>query len=114
MDDRRVADERFRIDISQRLSAIETSQKLYHSELKSIIENIFEETADLKRQVHTLHCTIYGGPGADNIGLLERFRALLTKMGIYTTISFAVISLFFKLFGADLAKFAAHLIQKAP
>lgn len=112
MDDRRVADERFRIDISQRLSAIETSQKLYHAELKSIIENIFEETAELKRQVHTLHYTIYGGPAPDNIGLLERLRALLTKASIYLTIAFTTITLIFKLFGSDLAKLIMHIMQK--
>lgn len=104
MDERRIQDERFRVNISERLSAIETSQKLYHAEIKSIIENIFKETADMKEELQALHHTIYGGPEADNVGLLERFRALLLKAGIYTSIAVTIISFVFKVTGNDLLK----------
>lgn len=112
MDERRVSDERFRIDISQRLAAIETSQKLYHAEIKSIIENIFTEANEMKRQLNTLHYTIYGGPGADNVGLLERFRSLLMKAGIYTTIAVTAMTFLFKLFGPAISHFVLRIIEK--
>ena len=46
-------------DLSQRLVAIETSQKLYHDEMKSIMEGLHSEIASVKTEQNTLRWTLF-------------------------------------------------------
>lgn len=117
MDDpieRRVADERHRADLSQRLTAIEVSQKLYHDELKSIMEGHHVEIEAVKSAAMELHYALYGGPKADNVGLLERFRALLWKAGFATSAAIGLIGFGLKLFGPSLNKIALRIVGEDP
>lgn len=117
MDDpieRRVADERHRADLSQRLTAIEVSQKLYHDELKSILEGQHHEIEAVKGMATELHYALYGGPKADNVGLLERFRALLWKAGFGTSAAIGIIGFTFKLFGPSLNRVALRILGEDP
>jgi hypothetical protein len=107
--ERRVADERHRIDLSQRLTAIETSQKLYHEEMKSILEMQQKELASVKSDLSQLRWTLYGGPTQNDVGLLEKFRQLLWKFGVATTIGFGCVTGGLKLFGPTLNKAASHM-----
>lgn len=108
--ERRVVDERHRIDLSQRLAAIEVSQKLYHDELKSILEGQYKEIQDMKTEQNTLRWTLFGGPKQDDVGLLERFRALLWKAGIATTCAIGGVSFMLKLFGPTINKVAQRMV----
>lgn len=107
--ERRVADERHRIDLSQRLTAIETSQKLYHDEMKSIIEMLHKEMASVKSDLAQLRWTLYGGPSQNDVGILEKFRQLLWKFGVATTIGFGCVTGGLKLFGPTLNKVAGRM-----
>lgn len=108
--ERRVADERHRIDLSQRLAAIEVSQKLYHDELKSILEAQHKEIQEMKTEQNTLRWTLFGGPKQDDVGLLERFRALLWKAGIATSCAIGGIGFMLKLFGPTINKVAQRMV----
>lgn len=110
LDERRVADEQFRLQLGQRLAAIEVSQKLFHDELKSILEMQHREIQDMKTEQNTLRWTLFGGPKQDDVGLLERFRALLWKAGIGTTCAIGFIGFMLKLFGPTINKMAQKLV----
>lgn len=112
--ERRVVDERHRADLSQRLVAIEVSQKLYHDELKSIMEGQHKEIEMVKSTAMDLHYALYGGPKADNVGLLERFRALLWKAGFATSAAVGLIGFSLKLFGPSLNKVAQRIMGVDP
>lgn len=113
MDDsieRRVVDERHRLELSQRLTAIETSGKLYHDEIKSIVEGLHRELSIVKSDLSTLRWTLYGGPNQNDIGLLERFRQLLWKFGLATTFGFGLVTGALKLFGPTINKVAMRMV----
>lgn len=112
--ERRVADERHRADLSQRLTAIEVSGKLYHDELKSIMEGQHKEIESVKAMATELHYALYGGPKADNVGLMERFRALLWKAGFATSAAIGIIGFSLKLFGPTLNKVALRILGEDP
>ena len=95
-------DERFRLELGQRLTAIETSQKIYHDEMKSIIESLHKQietnkvslthdVSSVKMTLSELGYTLYGGPKADNVGLLEQFRKMAWKMGYVFTAIMALV-----------------------
>jgi hypothetical protein len=113
-DERRVADEWMRENLSTRLAAIETAQKLYHDEIKSITEGLHRDIESVKREAMELHYALYGGPKADNVGLLERFRGLLWKAGIATTVSIAFVGFFLKLFSPTLNRVAQRMVGEDP
>lgn len=113
MDDKREADLWLRDSVSQRLTAIETTQKLYHDEIKSIIESFHKEIGAIKDSEKILFETLYGGP-PDKVGLLERFRSLLAKAGMATTLGFGLISLLLKIFGPSVNKAALKMIGEDP
>jgi hypothetical protein len=108
--ERRVADERHRALLSERLTAIETSQKLYHNEMKSIIEGLHKEIASAKSDLATLRWTLYGGPNHNDVGLLERFRLLLWKFTAITTVGFGMVTGGLKLLGPTINRAGMKLI----
>jgi hypothetical protein len=107
--DRRVADEANRIRLAERLTSIETSQKLYHDEMKSIIETMHKELSDTKTNVNELRWTLFGGPNQTDVGLLERFRLLLWKFTAITTVGFGCVTGGLKLFGPSINKAAQRM-----
>ena len=88
--DRRVADEKFRMDLAERLAVIEVSQKLYHDELKSICEALLKDINTLKASQADVELTLYGN--RNTVGLLEQFRRLLLKIGIGVVIATGIVS----------------------
>lgn len=98
------------MDLSQRLAAIEVGQKLYHDELKSILDAQHVEIQDMKTEQNTLRWTLFGGPKQDDVGLLERFRALLWKAGIATTCAFGSVAFMLRLFGPTINKVAERMV----
>lgn len=104
-----MADERHRSEIKQRLTAIETSQKLYHDEMKSIIESLFKELAQAKTDLATLRWTLFGGPSHNDVGLLEKFRQLLWKFTAITTVGFGMVTGALKLFSPTINKAASRM-----
>lgn len=110
MDGQRAADEWMRDNLSQRLAAIEVGQKLYHDELKSILEKQHGEMESMKTEQNTLRWTLFGGPKQDDVGLLERFRALLWKAGIATSCAVGGIGFLLKLFGPSINKVAMRMV----
>jgi len=109
-DSQRAADEWMRDNLSQRLAAIEVGQKLYHDELKSIMEVQQKEIQGLKEEQNTLRWTLFGGPKQDDMGLLERFRALLWKAGIATSCAIGGIGFVLRLFGPAINKMAERMV----
>jgi hypothetical protein len=107
--ERRVVDERHRLQLSERLAAIETSQKLYHDEIKSIVEGVHKELGSVKSDLSTLRWTLYGGPTQNDIGLLEKFRQLLWRFTAITTAGFGLVTGALKLFGPTINKAAGRI-----
>lgn len=96
MDDRRVPDELFRRHLGERMVAMETTFKDHAMQVIAAIESLKKDMASMNMQVLDLHYTLYGGPKADNVGLLERFRLLLWKFSIATVVAFGIVGLFTK------------------
>lgn len=114
MDGQRAADEWMRDNLSQRLAAIEVGQKLYHDELKSIMELQHKELETLKFEQSQLRWTLFGGPKQDDVGLLERIRVFMWKAGIATTVALGGMGFTLKLFSPSINKWALRLVGADP
>lgn len=96
-----------RDNVSQRLVAIETTQKLYHDEIKSITESQYKQLKELGVEVKDLHKVVYGG---EKPGILENIRMLMWKFGIATTIGFGLVTFTLKLFSPTINKVAQRMV----
>lgn len=74
-DDRRIADEGFRRELAERLKALEKSNDF----LAASVDKLDKSLSGFKIEQLQLHYTLFGGPEADNVGLLERFRKMATR-----------------------------------
>lgn len=70
MDERRVGEEEFRRGLGERLARIETRIEVFQHTL----EEIKRESGSAKIAYLELSYTLFGGPKADNVGLIEQFR----------------------------------------
>ncbi len=102
-----MADERHRSELSQRLTAIETTQKLYHDEMKSIIEAQHKDLTAVKEDFKHMGRVIYGGEAP---GILENIRGLMWKFGLVTTLGFGIVAFSLKLFSPALNKMAIKMV----
>lgn len=108
MDEGRRADDRWMRDsVSHRLVAIETSQKLYHDEIKSITEGLHKSIEGVSGKVETLNRVVFGGEAP---GILENIRSLMWKFGIATTVGFGIMGFALKLLGPAVNKLAMGII----
>lgn len=110
-DERRAADRWMRDKVSERLVAIETSQKLYHDEIKSITEGLHNQIASVSIDVKTLNRVVFGGEAP---GILENIRGLMWKFGIATSMAVAIIGGGLKLFSPALNKLAMKMLGEGP
>lgn len=86
--ERRKMDEEFRRQLAERLKALEISFDTVREELK----DLRKEIVDIKLAELDLHYTLFGGPKADDIGLLEKFRKLLYRFGAALAITMCLIA----------------------
>jgi hypothetical protein len=106
-EDRRAADRWMRDNVTERLSSIETAQKIYHDEMKSIMEAQYKEVSSLKDDVKHLDRVIFGGEAP---GILENIRGIMWKFGIASTVGFGTVIFVLKLFSPALGKVANRIV----
>ncbi len=108
---RRADDKWMRENLSQRLVAIETTQKLYHDEIKSITEGLHAQIKVVADDVKTLNKVVFGH---ESPGILENIRSLMWKGGLLATLGFGVVGFGLKLFSPTINKVAMKLVGQDP
>jgi hypothetical protein len=107
-DDQRRADDKWmRDNLTQRLVAIETTQKLYHDEIKSITEGLHNQYKAVLDEVKTLNKVVFGH---EQPGILENIRGIMWKGGILTTVGFGIVAFTLKLFAPTINKLAEKIV----
>lgn len=109
MDDRRVADEQFRRELAERMKAVEIGLH----DVKEESHEVKQEILKLKMAQLDLHYTLFGGPKADDAGLLEKFRHLLYRFGLVILIAVGVIGFAGKLISPLYTKWVTDFLYNS-
>lgn len=89
-EDRRKADEAFRIRIIEQLS----ESKVLLLQGKESLRNIEAQLGEHGRHITDIQHTLWGGPGIGDVGLLEQHRKTVRNWAIFTWVGVFILSAF--------------------